>query len=70
MKRPIEKLFPLEIRCQEDVSTSDIEAANNGDGIENDESKCDANNGEKFIVDRPRRIAADNGILIRRILGT
>ena len=62
IKRPIQRLFPLELRCQETVTQTDIDATN-AMNIDNKESEDDT-----YISDRPRREAAENGILIRRLL--
>ena len=66
LKRPIEKLYPLEVRCQEDVTASDLQLLNES-GYDEDETKSDTEG--RSDSSRPRRIAADNGILIRRLLG-
>ena len=64
LRRPIEKLHPLEIRSQTMVNKAD-EAASDAcsDG-------CDDVIDENIVVfERPRRVAADNGALIRRLVG-
>ena len=64
LRRPIEKLHPLEIRSQTMVNKAD-EAASDActDG-------CDDVIDENIVVfERPRRVAADNGTLIRRLTG-
>ena len=65
MKRPIEKLYPLEIRCRENILESDIENKyiDVGDNQDIDDDKM-------YSIERSRRKAADNGILMRRLLGT
>ena len=62
LNRPIEKLYPLEVRSAE---TLDVEGIINEANFEiNDE--CD---DEQISTERPRRVAADNSIIIRRLLG-
>ena len=64
IRRPIEKLYPLEVKATGEVSQHEI-----------DEAKATSSNtdtNDEIIMetrDRPTREAADNGILIRRLLG-
>ena len=63
LNRPIEKLYPLEIRSQEVVTDSDIERTQ---GISHN---YEFNENEAEVCDRPRREAGENGVIIRRLLG-
>ena len=67
IKRPIEKLYPLEIRSETImVNESDITSS---DSVNNLNYDTDDNEEEDRSADRPRRTAAENGILIRRLMG-
>ena len=59
LNRPIEKLYPLILRTQEIVSQSDIEQSSVLSNVIDEENET---------RERARRIAAYNGILIRRLL--
>ena len=54
-RRPIEKLYPIEIRSEVPVEESDMN---------NDELVTSSDNG---TIERPRRVAADTGVLKRRL---
>ena len=58
--RPIEKLYPLEVRSHSSVSAKEIADAKNTIPESNQETTS------KRIL--PSRVAADNGTLIRRLL--
>ena len=58
IKRPIEKLYPIEVKAACPVSDEEIESA-----------KSAVFDVEKAVRHREPRQAADNGILIRRLMG-
>ena len=61
IKRPIEKLYPLEIKSIENVDNSEINESKNAN-----DANFESDDEYKTL---PRRNAADNGILIRRLMG-
>ena len=61
INRSIERLHPLELMSNEKVTEMDREMVK---GL-TEESRVDDNSNE-----RPKRKAADNGIFIRRLLGS
>ena len=63
LNRTIEKLYPLELGSQEIVNEADVSYSSETYNLEVDD---DDDIGTR---DRPRREAADNGVLIRRLLG-
>ena len=61
LNRPIEKLYPVELRSTETITDEDVVIA---------DQLCDEiGDVDENVNDRPRRNAADNGIVIRRLLG-
>ena len=64
INRPIEKIHPLELRSTEIVTDDDIRESE----IEKHEPESD-NVTINEQNERPRRTAAENGMLIRRLLG-
>ncbi|XP_047122980.1 uncharacterized protein LOC124806270 [Hydra vulgaris] len=61
IKRPIEKLYPIEVKSVETVTDTELNASNDAVDESNDFSDT------KY--ERPVRIASRNGILIRRLMG-
>nr|XP_047141395.1 uncharacterized protein LOC124816304 [Hydra vulgaris] len=61
IKRPIEKLYPIEVKSVETVTDTELNASNDAVDESNDLSDT------KY--ERPVRIASRNGILIRRLMG-
>ncbi|XP_004210364.1 uncharacterized protein LOC105849713 [Hydra vulgaris] len=61
IKRPIEKLYPIEVKSVETVTDTELNARNDAVDESNDFSDT------KY--ERPVRIASRNGILIRRLMG-
>ena len=59
--KQLKKLYPIEVKSVENVSESDINGIDDAVDIENNEN----NENDK---PRPRHVAADNSILIRRIM--
>ena len=63
IRRPIEKLYPLEVRANAKVDKSEISAAN--DITNENELYADDTSDDR----RPQREVANTGILIRRLMG-
>ena len=71
IKRPIERLYPIEVKSKLEVTKDEIDKS-----ISVAESKCPTNpssvvRSSSFPdqINRPTRIAAENGILMRRLAG-
>ena len=62
LRRPIERLYPIEVQSTLNVTQDEIDKAK-------DACEAYSTKEENVPSDRPVRIAADNGILLRRILG-
>ena len=60
IKRPIERLYPTEVRSSVPISDDEIEAARTATLTSSEFATDNVN-------DRPTRVAADNGILYRRL---
>ena len=58
IKRPIEKLYPIEVKSSCPVTEKEIKEARNA-----------VREIEPVTMHRERRAAADNGILVRRLMG-
>ena len=58
IKRPIEKLYPLEIRYQENVSVSDIDQANDINNRNGEDEIYDSNTNSNGYSSRPQREVA------------
>lgn len=58
IQRPIERLYPIEVHSSVPVS------AEEANGVI---SPCNDEHLSPGVVERPRRVAADNGILLRRL---
>ena len=68
MKRPIEKLYPIEVKAVHSVDQSKIDEAMNT----LDQRPTGTSNEHPISTNNERReprIAAENGILVRRLLG-
>ena len=68
MKRPIEKLYPIEVKSVHSVDQSEIDEAMNT----LDHHPAGTSNEHPINTSNERReprIAAENGILVRRLLG-
>ena len=62
IKRPIERLYPIEVRSSVLICDEEVEVAKR--------VTVDSSTGaNEYIRERPTRIAAENGILFRRPAG-
>ncbi|XP_047125525.1 uncharacterized protein LOC124807573 [Hydra vulgaris] len=61
IRRPIEKLYPIEVKSVETVTDTELNASN--DAVD------ESNNFSDTKYERPVRIASRNGILIKRLMG-
>ena len=67
MQRPIKRLYPIEVKSTVPISTEEISTEEINDS--NATTSSSTNDISDSVVKRPRRVAADNGVLIRRFAG-
>ena len=60
MKRPIERLYPIEVTAKVDITPEEIEYSKTA----SESSNLPRDSASDELTERPSRIAADNGILI------